>query len=199
MLQEADFATTQQAMLQGQQQPSRVYVKFFTKPKQDVKKSAEEGRPIFLELPYIEIRTPGDKKTVISRPVRDEDKQKFYQQWEAFERGLDQPLDGTPLSEWPAVTRSQVEELKHFGVMTVEHLAALSDTNAQKFMAINALRQKARDWLAAAEGNAPISKLEAENDTLKNQIGAMQDQIDQLIQASVEKAASRRPPPKAKS
>jgi len=182
MLAEADLDMTRRAMEQAgnTRDTSGLYARFYLHPKKDEKASIEEGRPIFCETPYIEIRVPGDKGTVINRPVRDRDRAEFPKQWAAFEAGAEQGVDGTPLEEWPMVTRAQVEELRFFGVRSVEQLAQMADSNAQKFMAIGALREKARLYMEAAKGNAPLAKLKNENDQLRGELDALKDQMKEL-------------------
>lgn len=181
MLAEADFEMTRHAMEHaGLRDTSGLYARFYLHPKKDEKASIDEGRPIFREVPYIEIRVPGDKGTVINRPVRDRDRAEFPKQWAAFEAGKEQGVDGTPLEEWPMISRAQVEELRFFGVRSVEQLAQMSDSNAQKFMAIGSLREKARLYMEAAKGNAPMAKLQNENERLRGEIEALKDQMQEL-------------------
>ena len=182
MLNEADMAMTTQAMDGQLQDPC--YAEFYMNAKQNEAKSKEEGRPIYDEVPYVMIMVPGDKDNVVRRPIRDSDKQRFPKQWQAFENKQEQPQDGTPLAQWPQLGRGQVEELKFFGVHTVEALAAMPDTAAQKFMGLNKLRQQAKDFIKSAKSNAPIQQLRAENDELKDQIAVMQAQIGELIAAN---------------
>lgn len=179
MFAEADMSMTQTALQQPGQQ-SRLYARFHNVAVQDKAKSLEEGRPIFVDKPYVEIRTPGDKSTVINRPVRDSDLAAFPQQWAAFSQGNEQVDSGTPLAEWPAVTRSQVEELAYFSVKTVEQLAGMSDTNIQKFRALTSLRQSARDYIESAKINAPAQQMREENEQLKGQMQVLQQQIQEL-------------------
>lgn len=153
---EADYGLTDAAFQSGQRNgrfagDERLYVKFFKKPVQDMAATAEEGRPIFGEVDYVEIRAPGNKSSVVCRPARDMDKQRFSEHWKRYQDRVEQQdVDGTPLEEWAMITRSQVEELKFFNIFTVEQLAHVSDGNAQKFMGINILRQKAQEFIEQA-------------------------------------------------
>lgn len=175
-LAEADFETTQLAM----RDPSndRVYIEFYYKVREAKAESIEAGRPIFHEVPYIKIMAPGDKDNIVDRPVRDKDMQRFSKQWEAFGNSEAQQLEGTPLVEWPGVSRSEVEELKYFGIHTLEHLAGVNDTHMGKFLGLRALKTKAQDYLKAAENSAPIVRLRAENTQLRNEIDALRAQFE---------------------
>jgi hypothetical protein len=154
---EADHSMT--AMAMGRDQQERVYAEFYTHPRRNQAKSLEAGRDIYEDLPYIKIMVPGDKDNIIQRPVRDQDKQRFPRQWQAFQNQDTQPMEGTPLAEWSGVTRSMVEEFKHFGIRTVEDLVNMPDSQANKFMGINALRAKAKAFIQDASYSAPIEKL----------------------------------------
>ena len=184
MIQEADYNMTEQAMgganAQGRK-PDALLAKFYTKAVQDKAASVEAGRPIYKEKHYVRIFTPGNKTSVIDRAATDRDKREFAVQYEAFLRSEDsEVLEGTPLSEWPQVNRAQVEELAYFNVKTVEHLAHMADNVAQKFMGAITLRQRAKDYLAKAENSAPIVALREENETLRQELAAMKDQINEL-------------------
>jgi hypothetical protein len=161
---EADFGMTQQAMREHDRHigDENLYVSFFMHPLQNKAKSLEEGRPIFVDTEYVRIMVPGDKGNIIMREVRDTDRQRFSKQYQAFKNDEAEIVEGTPLDKWNLISQAQVEELKYFGIRTVENLANVTDTNAQKFMGINLLRDKARQYIEAASAEAPIAQLQDE-------------------------------------
>lgn len=166
MIGEAEYDLTQMAFQAenrsyDEQADKKLYVRFQQHPHLNDVKSREEGRPVFEMADYIQIMVPGDKDNVVFRPVRPEDTERFSRQYFAFKNNQTQ-ASGTPLIEWNQVTRAQVEELKFFNVHTVEQLAAITDVNAQKFMGINVLREKARKFLELQAETAPLDKLNAE-------------------------------------
>lgn len=145
-------------------------VEFYRKPKQDEAASAEAGRPIFVEKPYVRIITPGDIINKIDRPVWDEpgnencDTVRFAEKWARFKAGIAEEKSGTgtPLEKLPGILSTQVEEMKYFNVRTIEQLADLDDSHGQRFMGIQQLKQRAKTWLEAAKGNAPLEKMRTE-------------------------------------
>ncbi len=145
-----------------------VYVKFYITPVHDEAASAAEGRPMYRDREYVEIRTPGQQNNVIQRPVTDMDRQRFRQAYRKFKEGEEEQVIGTPLSEVPWITRSQVEELAHIRVRTLEHLAALDDSVCSRFAGLYSLKQKAQKAMEKAISDAPISALQAQIDELKN-------------------------------
>lgn len=146
----------------------QLLVRFYMHPAQDKPASVEAGRPIFKEVPFVHIMQPGNKESIIHRKATSMDKQRFAEHFRKFEAREDQDVvEGTPLIEWPGVTRSQAEELKFYNVMSVEQLAGMSDTNTQNFRGMNSLRQKAVAFLEMSKDNAGAEALAAA--TAKNE------------------------------
>lgn len=167
----------------------KLFVRFGLHPRRDETKSLEEGRPIFEDVEYIEIMVPGDKSNTIHRPVSAGDKQRFARQYQAWKAGADQDaVTGTPLAAWPAVTAAQVRELAHFNCRTVEQLAVMSDGNLQNVGPILALRQKARDFIEAAKGTAPLQKLRAELEKRDTELATLKAQVADLIASQSKKS-----------
>ena len=170
MLAEADMSVT--AMAMGGQSgqgagDETLLVRFFNHAKQDSDKTAEAGRPIFVEVPYVEIRQPGNKDSIILRPASQMDIQRFPQHYQAFKNRTteDESIEGSLLEHWPAVSRSQVEELRYMNVRTVEQLAGMTDTNAQGMMGLSMLRQRAKDYLEASTNQKAADELREARET----------------------------------
>lgn len=167
----------QEAAQQGQE---RLFVEFYMGTMQNELKTKEAGRPIFDDVPWVKIAVPGDKDNIVTRPVRDDDKLRFGKQWQAFERGIEQTQSGQPLSEIPFLTKGQVAEFAVFGIKTAEQLRDMPDVLAQKFQGANGVRQKVKDYLAAAAGNAPLQQIRNENDALRGEIEMLKKGIAEL-------------------
>lgn len=147
------------------------------------------GRPIFDDVEYIEIVIPGDRNNIINRAVTQQDKRQWAQQYQAWKAGDQEQLSGTPLDKWPGIHRAQVEELKYFRVRTVEQLAEMGDGVIGNIGPILGLRQRARDFLAAAKGAAPLESLRAqmvarenENEVLRRQAAEAVQRMDEMSQ-----------------
>jgi hypothetical protein len=174
MIMEADMSLTSMAMDEGgynrYKDDHRLLVTFYIKPIQDAALTLKEGRPMFIDTECVRIMTPGDKSSILDRTAHAEDKMRFAKQYQQFKAGAEQAQVGTPLEAWPMVTRAQVEELKFFGIRTVESLAEIADVHAQKFMGINMLRQRARDYVEAAKGTQPMAEMRAQLEEKDNEI-----------------------------
>jgi hypothetical protein len=161
---EAEFGTTQMAM-GGAEQPGDegLAVKFMLLPYHNEQKSKEEGRPIFEEREYIEIRVPG-RRDFQTKLAHDMHKNRFPVHYAKFKARQGQEAeDGTPLTEYPGVTRGQVEELRFFNILSVEQLAAVADSSLKNMHGGLMLKQKAAQYLEASKDNAAAAKLEEAN------------------------------------
>ena len=165
-----------------------LWVRFYTHSIQDNFQSAPErqNRPIFIDETWIEIRIPGNANTIIERPVEQADKFRFPRQWAYFERthSPDGMNVGTPLSQWPLLRPSQIEELKALKFYSVEQVAGASDEQLQRLgmgpgMAPSALRERARLYLETARDNAVAVRQADEIKALKDQM----EEMKKLLQA----------------
>jgi hypothetical protein len=186
-MQEADMGMTNMAMggnTNRYQGDENLLVRFYMHPTQDKTASQEEGRPIFKEVPYVHIMQPGNKESIIHRRATDMDKHRFAEHFRKFEaRENQETMEGTPLAEWPGVTRSQAEELKFYNVLTVEQLVGMSDTNAQNFRGMGELRKRAKAFLDVAKENAGAEALaaaERRNAELEETMASMAKRLEAL-------------------
>jgi hypothetical protein len=128
----------------------KVWVRFYVNLVEDQQETEKQGRPIFKEKEYVEIRTPGNETNILNRPVSQMDKDRFPRHYELFQRGLSDAVVGTPLSEMLWVKRTMAEELKYLKILTVEHLAAVNDDVCGRVPGLTDLKTKARQYLEAA-------------------------------------------------
>lgn len=160
-----------------------VFVAFYTEAIEFKFESEKAGRPIFKDIPHIRIVIPGDKNNIVERKATDDDKRKYPKAWEVFQRGEAEGMVGTPLEQWPQITRAQVKEAKYFECHTVEQMASLSETSCQKLgMGFAQLRTKAKAYLDAAAGTAQSTAQAAENDKLRNELSDLREQMKLMNQ-----------------
>ena len=184
----------------GQKDPDRALsVLFYTKALQNEYESAQQGRPIFFDVDMVKIFLPGDDKNIIATYARDDHKERFPRQWAHYKnkkQGDQQMIGKTPLSSWPRLTQSQVEELRAMKFFAVDDIANASDAALQRIgmvggMSAFAFREAAQRFLQIAERDSKDSKLQKQlaeqttaNEELKQQMAAMQDQLSKLAQAT---------------
>src|ERR1035437_7478036 len=108
---------------------SLLHVRFYERALPNNFRSVEEGRPIYDNITFIEIHTPGNQLNIIDRPKRQEDELRFRPQWQFFKdaHSDDPAKQGTPLSQWPLVDIAKAEMLKALKFFTVEQVAFASD------------------------------------------------------------------------
>lgn len=179
----------------GAQNPdSLLHVVFYMRTEQDNYKSEKEGRPIFYEVPYIRITTPGNNLMEIDAPAREDHKNRFPQQWASFQNSVEpqNQIVGTTVENWPVITRAEAEELKGLKFFTVEQLAGASDLQVQRLgMGGHVLRQKAKAYLETAKDTAlqqhqaaELARKEEQISSLQAQLDSLNDRFEKMMQAS---------------
>lgn len=167
---------------------SHLVVDFFVEPVHNVRKSAEEGRPIYDDVEMCRIRIAGDPKSVLVAPahtgsaVRDPQTnerltyaQLHFGPYEAFKRNEAYIGSGTPLSELPFLTASKRKELQGMSVQTAEALASLDGANLNRLgPGARELKTQAEAFISKATGSVEINKLANENADLKARLEALE-------------------------
>lgn len=141
---------------------NKLYVEFFRRPVLHPGKSREAGRAVYDEADYVRIHVPGDKSSVVERPLSEQDVFRFQERYKKWKAGQDEAVTGTPLSALPGMSPSKVEEYKFFKIITVEQLADANDNLGGKFMSFQMDKQRAKAFMEVAANNAPIEKMNAE-------------------------------------
>lgn len=157
-----------------------LHVEFSRKPVLNTAMSKEQGRAVYQEEDFIRIHVPGDKLTVIERPVDEIDQRRFADRYARWKSGQGEAVVGTPINALPGMTQSKVEEYRFFKVMTVEQLAEAPDNLGAKFMSFHADKQRAKAFLEVAAGNAPLEKMREELQSRDTEIEEMKAQIASL-------------------
>lgn len=192
-MQTADFNYNDFQMAQQREMDKRLLVRFYIKPLEDKTATEKEGRPMFNEVEYIEIRIPGHRDPQVARPATYSDKQRFPEHYEAWKKRAEMPTEGTPLAEWPQISRTQVEELSFLHVKTVEQLSDIADVAISTVRGGLMLKERAQKWLQASEK----TELIAEKEAMQKQMAAMQEQMDKM-QAQQESMVAQAATPKPK-
>ena len=156
-------------------------------------KSKKEGRPIYDDIEVCKIRTPGDRNSLKVFPANEVSHRqempdgssgdevtyamRFPDQYRAFKDNTTQSQTGTPLEELPFLTKGKRLELKALHIHTAEALASLDGTPLKQLgIGGRELKNQAQAYLDNAKGSADVTKLAAENESLKRQIAALVEQ-----------------------
>ena len=157
---------------------SRLQVRFYKRAIKQEDASNEAGRPIYKEFDFVHICVAGDSLTEIDTYALANHKARFPIQWANYMNRVgadDQEVVGTPVSEWPLVSKSQAEELRAMKFHTVEAIAGASDQQLQRMgmaagMSPYAFRDKAKAFLNLATNAAETDKREQEINALKEEL-----------------------------
>ena len=157
---------------------SRLQVRFYKRPVQQEQESLEAGRPIYKEFDFVHICVAGDTLTEIDTYVLSSHKTRFPIQWANYmnRQGANEPeVVGTPVAEWPLVSKSQAEELRAMKFHTVESIAGASDQQLQRMgmaagMSPYAFRDKAKSFLNLAIASAETDKRDQELNSLREEL-----------------------------
>lgn len=173
---------------------SLLYVKFYMETFQNNFQSEKQGRPIFEEELRVMIQPTGNNLLCVHSRATEAHKRRFPFQWQQFMNAQvdgGEGIQGTPLSQWPAITRAKGEELRGIKFFTVEQLANATDAQLQVLgMEGRSLQQKAQAFLASAQGSAlaqqqaaELERRKQENDHLSAELKRLSDQMEQLLAA----------------
>ena len=99
--------------------------------------------------------------------------------------------DGFPLEKWQGLSPAQLKHLDYNFIYTVEQLAELDDMAVQNLgLGYGELRKKAQQFADASKADQPVRKLSSENERLRTDIEALQNQLVELSQVA-EKAKAK--------
>ena len=188
------------------------YVVFETRTEEDVRASKEQGRMVWKDQHYARITQPGSKDVhyekipawwakieLESRSGRilPELVELWKSNYERFKKGLEIPVDGTPIRGWSMISGAQQENLIAVNLLTVESLAsATSEAMARIGMGALELKRRAEAWLAQRNEIEPaavkMSQLQRENDVLKETVANLMEKVDTLSKAVEPKGQGRK-------
>jgi hypothetical protein len=175
----------------GSRTEAGVYAEFSVKAKK-VKDAGENGLPVYEDREWVQI-TPAGGNQIVERWVTEKDKMRFSIQYKSFKDGIEPPVDGLAIENWPSVTPAETKMLKQANVRTVEDLAVLSELGLKNVgFGSRALQAKARQFLVTAAGDgkatAELHRLKVENESLKLRVEELDRQNAELrAQFRVEK------------
>lgn len=154
---------------------------FYEKAKPNVAKSKETGKPEYITVEMVRILIPGDTKSEVDRPVKDEDKIRWPEQYKRFQEkqaGHHQG-EGTPLEEFPVLDAAKRATLKAHRIHTVDALSAVTD---EQCMVIgeewcSEMRQHATRYCQIAGDESLIYQTMEQNEALKAEVADLQKQL----------------------
>lgn len=167
---------------------SRLQVRFYKRAVKQEQESLDAGRDIYKEFDFVHICVAGDTLTEIDTYALNSHKVRFPLHWAQYQNRLgadDEQVVGTPLAEWPLVSKSQAEELRSLKFKTIESVANASDAQLQRMgmaagMSPYAFRDKAKAFLNLATNAAETDKRETEINALKEELAKKEQETAKI-------------------
>jgi hypothetical protein len=168
-----------------------IYPEFYIEAQLDKARTEAEGCSKYRDVERVRVHVAGDQRSVPSMKVTDLHRKRWPVQYDAFKAGIDAPLNGTPLIEWPLLTTSRIKELLDHDIRTVEDIVELRDS-ARSALGMDGrkLQAQASAWLESAKDGAHATKLAAELlqrddmiELLREQIAELSDSVDEVKKA----------------
>ncbi len=102
--------------------------------------------------------------------------------YEAYIKGQEIPLNGTPLAAWPGVIPEQIEVFKQFGIRTVEDVRDLSEGQIDRVRLPNMreLRKQAALFLENSDA-AKAAEREAQKDAMLEEMAQKIADLETLL------------------
>jgi hypothetical protein len=161
------------------------------------RKTAEEGGTVFyVDTDYVLVTSHGSKDTtekVVGEwfdYLKEQARQgRFPQQWldafkaryAAWKADQEPPVEGTAITNWPAISPAEAKLCKQLGIRAVEDLALANEELIGRLgMGGRSLCARAKDWVTSKDGTAPlIAQLDASR---QSQLG-LEQQVKDLREA----------------
>lgn len=157
-----------------------VYADFFMQAVVDEPASEAAGQVVYKDLEWCRMSRIGSNGTTtedaVARLKRNPQLWPYLEPlYQAWRRGEEEPVSGARIDMAPFLTAAQVAALKRVNIRSIEDMAALPDGMLGAIgMGAQAMREKAKAWLAAANDigktAGKLGALEAENAALKDSV-----------------------------
>lgn len=178
------------------------YISFEVKALEDKAASLEAGHYVAKDVDFVNV-TPAYSKDIFRQQYKDwieqEEKNakegrlpqewltRYKQAYEAWKKGQELPLDGTPIRGWQVLGPAQQETLIRMHILTVEQLSGVNDEGLRR-IGIGAvdLKNKAIAWLEGSKTKGrptmEISKLKKEIEALKVENELLREKLEILTE-----------------
>ena len=164
-------------------------VMFYMRSVPNALKSAQAGARFHDMIPYVKIHHPGEQDQVIDRPVNENDKFRFRARWREFMENRTQLSDGIPIDMLFPTRPDVCDNLRSYGVHTVEQCANMSAHAIDNIgLGAQEYKNRAHDYMEAASAGANYHKfthqlegLTLENTRLKAELASLSAKFDAIM------------------
>lgn len=170
---------------------------FFVELVADDAASEAAGAPRRREIEMVRLMIAGDMLSSPVHPVNAEFRERFSAAYAKFKAGQTAiHVEGTPLRDWPALSRLQIAELEDLKIYSVDQLAGVADQNINRIQDGRILRAKADAFLKLSKDSAHANKLAADNERLRGSVDDLTAKLADLS-ARVEQMQAEQQPKRA--
>mgnify|MGYP001597732702 CR=1 FL=1 len=189
------------AVMSQTERPS--WVRFETVPVENKAETLKQGKWVGQDVDYVCITAPYSKdehvqKVSIWKEQMDLQvmqgripaawRDRYLAEYDAFKKGQELPVDGTPILGWGMISPAQQKILISCRIRTVEDLAAMNADGVRHVgMGAVDMKQRAAAWLAQHKEKGPLTvkmaSVEAENRELQIRVDALTKQVEDLLKA----------------
>lgn len=150
------------------------YVTFEYRPVEDRAASILSGHYVAKDVAFVTITRPGSRDSVervadewFIQLEADAKNQRIPAHWlegyraifNAWKKGEELPPNGTPIKTWPALSPAQQKTIISAGILTIEDLASLSDSEISRLgTGGTSLKLKAQSWLDASKDQGKLAE-----------------------------------------
>lgn len=177
-----------------------VRVRFEIRAIEDKHAKKEKGYAATQDVEFAVFRQPGDKHTEIDKIITPEEieywknsghLQHVHPAYQAWKAGLEEPVNGLSLRDWPIISPAQLQHAMAVGIRTVEDFATLSEDGLRAFgLGGQVLKQKAKTYLESANNHGKVVE----------EMSALREQVEQMKAMLADKPQpaknAKAPPPK---
>ena len=160
------------------------YVKFEKTSLEDRSLSLEKGRTVYAEA--VEATIVVDNKTTMkfvwpeSGEIPNEIRLNYMEAYQAWLVGQES-FEGTPLVYLPGMTPAQADNLKSYGIVSVEQLAEANAAQIGSIMGGVSLQSSARAYLENSSGGVSAGQaatLSMENELLRQELAELRERME---------------------
>lgn len=170
---------------------SQQVVLFYVKSVFDAAASAAKGSRQYKNENWVRMCPPGEKLNIVDRPVKEEDTHRFPRQWNAFLQNKTQVPEGTPIDLLFPNNPAIADNLKAFGVFTIQQCANLSAHALDSIgMGSQNWKNMAVQYLESAKSGSAFLQMRTEMDKKDQQIRLLTQQ-NAMIKAQLDDITNR--------
>lgn len=171
-------------------------VRFYKRRVLNQFKSEQAGAPQFDYKDFVEIIQAGDKSTTVDKEVVPDDTRVYAHQWQQYKAEQEQTPEGLPLVHLFPGNPEIVDTLKGYKFVTVEQLAAASDTAMQAVpMGGFEYREKARKYLEFSKDASKFLQIGKALEDKDSRIKQLEESVSVML-AKLQELGAAGPPAK---